>query len=191
MGAILDVLGALMIGTMLLLMMISFQFQLQDTANRSMFTASMIDHMDTAATKINAVVALAGIGYPPGQTVITAGSSTLKFRSYWNYESDQITASPVTIEIGLSNTTTGVGKALTIKQNDVLLSDLGYILWVESLSFRYYTVDGNLTTTPAAVRSAEAWLTFRRDAPNPNAPILRTKLQVKCFFMNAYMRDGT
>lgn len=190
MGAILDVLGALMIGTMLLLMMISFQFQLQDTANRAMYTASMIDHMDTAATKINSVIALAGIGYPPGQTVVTAGTNRLVFNTYWNYDLNQITPVPVTIEIGISSTTTGVGKALTIRQNGTLLNDLGYILWVEDLAFRYFNRDDVLTNTASAVRSAEAWLTFRRDGITPASTPLRTKLQVKCFFMNAYMRGA-
>ncbi len=190
MGSLLDVLGALMIGAMLMLMMISFQFQLQDTASRAMYTANMVDHMDMAAVKINSVIALAGIGYTPGQTVVTAGTNRLVFNSYWNYNSNQITPTPVTIEIGISNTATSVGKTLTIRQNGELLDDLGYILWVEDIAFKYYTKADAITTTAASVRSAEAWLTFRRDPVRPGTPPLRTRLQVKCFFMNAYMRGA-
>ncbi|MDZ4122110.1 MAG: hypothetical protein U1C33_06785 [Candidatus Cloacimonadaceae bacterium] len=190
MGALLDVLGALLIGTMLLLMMITFQFQLQDTAQRALYTASMVDHMDNAAVKLNGVIALAGIGYPPTSTVVTAAANRLVFNTYWNYDLNMITPMPVTIEIALSSTETGVGKALTIRQNGELLNDLGYILWVESLAFKYYTRLDALTTTASAVRSAEAWLTFKRDSLTQGGPPLRTRLQVKCFFMNAYMRGA-
>ena len=190
MSAILDVIGAVLVGSMLILMMITFQFRLHDTANQAMYLASMVEHMETAATKLNSVIALAGIGYAPTATVVTAGTNTLSFRSYWNYITNQITPNPVVIEIGLSSTTTGVGKALTIRQDGELLPDLGYILWVDQLAFRYYTKTDALTTTASAVRAAEVWLTFSRQAPRMGDQSLQTKMQVKCFFMNAYMRGA-
>ncbi|MDD2331415.1 MAG: hypothetical protein PHI68_02050 [Candidatus Cloacimonetes bacterium] len=190
MGAILDVLGAMLIGSMLILMMITFQYRLHDTANQAMYLASMVEHMERASTKLNSVIALAGIGYAPNQTVTTAGANSLTFQSYWNYQLNQITPVPVSIQIALSGTETDVGKALTIRQDGELLADLGYILYVDYLAFRYYTKTDALTTVAANVRSAEIWLTFKREAPNSSKPPLQTKLQIKCFFMNAYMRGA-
>ncbi len=146
--------------------------------------------METAATKLNSVIALAGIGYPPGQTVVTAGTNSLTFLSYWNYQLNQITPVPVTLQIALSGTASDVGKALTIRQDGELLADLGYILFVDYLAFRYYTKTDALTTVASSVRSAEIWLTFKREAPKASNPPLQTKLQIKCFFMNAYMRGA-
>ncbi len=190
MGALLDVLGALLIGTMLMMMMVSFQYQLQDTAQTATYAANMLDHMDVAAKSINGVIALAGIGMEPVNVVVNANTDSFKFKSYWNYVTNQLINSPVTISIGLETATSGDGKVLVIRQDDTILDPLGYILWVDELSFIYYDINDQITTTAANVRAAEAWLTFKRDAIRPGAEPLRTKLQVKCFLMNAYMRGG-
>jgi hypothetical protein len=190
MGALLDVLGALLIGTMLMMMMVSFQYQLQDTAQTATYAANMLDHMDTAAKSINGVIALAGIGMEPATIVINSNTDAFKFRSYWNYITNELTSTMVTINIELEAATAGEGKVLVIRQNDIILDPLGYILWVDELNFKYYDINDQITTTAANVRAAEAWLTFKRDAIRPGAEPLRTKLQVKCFLMNAYMRGG-
>ncbi len=190
MGALLDVLGALLIGTMLLMMMVSFQYQLQDTAQTAIYAASMLDHMDVAAKSINGVIALAGIGMEPANVVVNANSTAFEFKSYWNYITNQLTNNIVTIKIALEPAENGDAKVLVIRQNETILDPLGYILWVDELSFLYYDIDDQITTTNTQVRAAEAWLTFKRDAIRLGAPALRTKLQVKCFLMNAYMRGG-
>ncbi|NLN34930.1 MAG: hypothetical protein GX157_02855, partial [Candidatus Cloacimonetes bacterium] len=62
MGVLLDVLGSVIIGATLLLMMITFTLQVQETAARIYYTSSMIDHMDNAARNINHIFAMAGVG---------------------------------------------------------------------------------------------------------------------------------
>lgn len=190
MGALLDIVGGLIIGGMLILMMITFQFQMHESADRAVYLKEMIDHMDQVAVKLNSVIALAGVGYAPASTVIHARADSLVFRSYWNYQTDQLALVPVTLSLKLSTLPTPYGRTLVIRQDGIPLNDLGYLFWVDELRFIYFDRNNAQTTTPANVRSAELWLTFLRNPPRMGGQLIRTKLQVKCFFMNAYMRGA-
>lgn len=190
MNVILDVLGSVIIGSMLLLMMITFQYGMRESADRALYTKEMINNMDTAATKLNAVIALAGIGYEPTATVIHATADSLVFRTYWDYQNDVLGLVPNTLSIRLANMPSPYGRALTIRQNGVPLNDLGYIFWVDGLQFKYYDRNNALTTQATSVRGTEAWLTFFRNPPRADGQVLRSRLQVRCYFMNAYMRGA-
>lgn len=190
MSFILDIIGSVIIGGMLILMMITFQYQMQEAADRAMFMKDMIDHMDVAATKLNSVIALAGVGFAPNVAVVHATADSLVFQTYWDYQNDQLGLTPCTLSLKLANVPSPYGKALTIRQNGIPLNDLGYIFWVDGLKFKYYTKTDALTTDKTLVRSAEMWLSFFRNPPIMGSEVLRTRLQVKCFFMNAYMRGA-
>ncbi|HOA29686.1 MAG TPA: hypothetical protein PKL34_06585 [Candidatus Cloacimonadota bacterium] len=190
MNVIIDVLGSVIIGSMLLLMMITFQYGMRESADRALYTKEMINNMDTAATKLNAVIALAGIGFDPGATVIYAAQDSLVFRTYWDYQNDRLGFTINTLSIRLANLPSPYGRALTIRQNNVPLNDLGYIFWIDGLQFKYYDRNGALTTQATSVRSAESWLTFFRNPPRADGRVLRSRLQVRCYFMNAYMRGA-
>ncbi len=190
MSVILDILGSIIVGTLLLLMLVSFQYKMQASADRYLYMKDMIEHTDKAVEKLNKVIALAGVGYTPATTVIYANSDSLVFRSYWNYETDSLELNPVTLSIKVSTLTSPVGKALVLRQNGVPLEDLGYIFWVNDLDFVYYDKNDAVTTTVANIRSAEARLTFSRTAPMGGTAALQNKIQVRCYFMNAYMRGA-
>jgi len=190
MNAIIDVMGSFLIGSILLLMMITFQYQMQETAARAMFSANMMSHIDDAATFLNHVIALAGIGVAPTSTVTVAQTNRMVFRTYWDYNNGYLSAVSNTIEIKLSPVVTPVGTALTIYQNGQLVEYNGHIMWVEHLHFTYYTKTDQATTTASAVRSAEIRLTFKRDPPRLGTAPIRARLQIKCYLMNAYMRGA-
>ena len=190
MSTLIDVLGAMVIGSMLMLMMITFQYQLRDTADSAIYMTGMIEHMQKASARLNNIIALAGVGYTPATTVAIADTNRLKFYTKWNYQTDTISSVAHTLEIKLSTTPTALGKSLTITQDGVLLNDLGYLLWIDRLKFVYYTKANALTTAPAQVRSAELWLTFRHNAPKPDQQPLHTKLQFRCYFMNSYLQGA-
>lgn len=190
MSFILDIIGSFIVGGMLVLMMITFQYQMQEAADRAMFMKDMIDHMDVAATKLNSVIALAGVGFTPTSTVLHATPDSLVFQTYWDYQNDQLSIAPSTLSLKLSDVPSPYGRALAIRQNGIPLEDLGYIFWVDGLKFRYYTKNDALTTDRTQVRSTEMWLSFFRNPPIMGSEVLRTRLQVKCFFMNAYMRGA-
>lgn len=190
MSFIIDLIGAAIIGSMLVLMMITFQFQMHEAVDRSLYTINMIDVMDQTATKLNSVIALAGVGYTPATAVKYATADSLVFYTYWNFQTDQLGGSPVTLSIKLSNMPNPYGTAVVLRQNGVPLTDLGYLFWINELKFRYYTKTDVLTTTAADVRSAEVRLAFFRNPPRAGSKPINTKLQFKCYFMNAYMRGA-
>jgi hypothetical protein len=190
MNIILDILGSVIIGAMLLLMLISFQYKMRESADRYLYMKDMIDHTDKAAEKLNKVIALAGVGFTPAATVSYATTDSLVFNTYWNYETNSLQLDPLTISIKLNTFPSPVGKALVISQNGIPLNDFGYIFWVDDLDFKYYDRLDALTTTAANVRSAELWLSFTRSAPVSGTATLKNRIQVKCFFMNAYMRGA-
>ncbi|MDZ4182330.1 MAG: hypothetical protein U1B83_05575 [Candidatus Cloacimonadaceae bacterium] len=190
MSIIIDIIGSFIIGSMLLLMMITFQYQMQESADRAMYIKEMIDHMDQAAVKLNSVIALAGVGFMPANTVIHATADSLVFWTYWNYQLDELGMVPYTISVKRSPMPSPYGYAAVIRQDGVPLNDLGYLFWIDGISFRYFDRNDALTTTAANVRSAEVRLSFFRNAPRQGSKVIRNRLQVKCFFMNAYMRGA-
>jgi len=88
------------------------------------------------------------------------------------------------------NTQTPFGKALRVTQDGGEVNNLGFIFWIDALKFRYFDINGSLTTTPSQVRSVDLWLTFRRNAQTLHREPLRTKIQMRCYLMNAYLAGG-
>lgn len=190
MTIILDLIGAAIIASMLILMMITFQYSMHEAADRALYTMNMVDHMDLCATKFNKVIALAGVGYTPATAVLHATQDSLVFRSYWNYMQDSLSITPVTLSIKLADYPNPYGTAVELRQDGELLSDLSPLFWINQLKFRYYNKNDALTTDKTQVRAAEVRLSFFRNPPRAGGRPITTKLQFKCYFMNAYMRGA-
>ncbi len=190
MSLIIDLIGAAVICGTLIIMLISFQFQMQEAVDRALYTISMIDVMDQTATKLNSVIALAGVGLSPTTAVKYATQDSLVFYTFWDFQNDTITGSSKTLSIKLSSVPSPYGTAVVIRQDGVPLNDLGYLFWINELQFRYYTKNDALTTTVSAVRSAEVRISFFRNPPRTGGKPIITKLQFKCYFMNAYMQGA-
>jgi hypothetical protein len=195
MAVLIDLLGALMIATLLLLMMISFQFQFQNTADRTIFAAQMMTHEQRACRELNNLIALAGVNLPTDSVAVTVADSTrMAFRTYWDYMNNAMTTTANTLSLTLSPSTTDVGKELAILQSASPVYNLGSILWLEHLSFRYYDLAGNSlgqVVTGAARRniySIDVNMTFKRDPPVIQTTPLRVKIQLRCYLMNRYLR---
>ncbi len=213
MSVLLDIIGSVIIGGMLLLMIFTFTTQLTETAQRAIYTATMIDYMDQAGTKINALIALAGIGIPVEDVVVYANSDSLVFRTKWSYDQDVLTEDIHTIHLKVEPGTNDLGNVITIKQDNNLISNpayisyidtyvdatkvryYGYILYVDSLKFKYFDamdteiVNPNITTRKSII-STGIELGFKRDAVGLVNRPLRTSLYIRCFFMNSYLRIG-
>jgi hypothetical protein len=190
MGALLDVLGSVIIAGMLILMIMTFQLQLQETATRLHYTGSMIEHMDTVSRTLNHTFAMAGIGIPVDSVCVVADTSRVAFRTYWNVASDTLSHTRHLIDIALDESSTEYGRVLLIKQDGSTIEPLGHIMYIENFKINYYDINDALTTSIGEVRSAEILLTFRRDSPwRPNLP-LRSNIQLKCYFMNSYLQGG-
>lgn len=189
MNILIDLLGSAMVGALLIMMMITFQLQLRENAERTLYASAMVEHMDEACRKLNSVVALAGIGMPADSAVTLAATNRMVFRTYWDYAQDVLTAAPHSVEIKLVDSGTEYGQVLTIVQDGNILP-APYIFYIENVSFKYYTKQDQITTTARFVRSAEMLLTFRKDTPAPSNRPLRSMVQIKCFLMNSYMRGA-
>lgn len=192
MGVLLDVLGSVIIGATLLLMMITFTLQVQETAARIYYTSSMIDHMDNAARNINHIFAMAGVGVAidDKDICLEASESSILFQTYWDCEGDTLSNDLHKIEITLADLGYADGKVIEIRQDGSVIMPLGHIQYIEDIAMNYFDFDDNATTTPADIVSAEILLTFRRDSPWRSDQPLRSNLQLKCFFMNAYLQKG-
>jgi len=195
MAVLLDILGALMIATILLLMMITFQLQLRDTADRTIFAAQMMNHEQRACKELNGLMALAGVKMPIDSiAVIIADSTKMAFRTYWDFQNNVMTETPNTISFTLSATATDFGRELDILQSASPVYDLGSILWLEDLKFFYYNIDGDslgnqvIGSDRVKIYSCDVNMTFKRDAPTVGTTALRTKVQLRCYLMNRYLR---
>lgn len=195
MTVLIDLLGALMIATLLMLMMITFQFQFRDTADRTVFAAQMMTHEQRACRELNNIIALVGVNLPIDSVAVTvADSNRLEFRTFWDYKNNVMTMVANTLSLTLSNSTTDVGRELSILQSASPVYDLGSILWLEDLSFRYYNINdslmGKVVTGDArkSIFSVDVNMTFKRDPPSINTTPLRVRVQQRCYMMNRYLR---
>jgi hypothetical protein len=202
MSVILDALGAIIIGGLVLIMLVTFTTQIRETAERQMYAVSMATHMERASTRINHLIGLAGLGIEdPKEAVVRADSDVFVFRSYWDFQNDVMgptSGPPNVLSISLHDSNGAQGKAIEIRQgtdanidDDPVLENLGYIFWVDDLNFVYYDIDNAKTTDIATVRAADVRLTFRREGPLAGTRPLTNKLQMKCFLMNTYLQEGT
>jgi hypothetical protein len=198
MSVLIDLLGALMIATLLLLMMMTFQMQFQQTADRTIFAAQMMSHEQHACRELNNLIALAGVNYPGDSIVVIIADSThMQFRTYWDYMNNAMTTTANTLSLTLNPSTTDVGRELAILQAASPVYNLGSILWLENLSFRYYDIAGaNLGTVVTGanrlnIYSIDVNMTFKREPPMIQTTPLRVKVQLRCFLMNRYLRHST
>ena len=195
MNILIDLLGAVIVATVLLLMMITFQYQLLDIANRTIFTSQMIAHEEKACVDFNRVIAMAGVGVDPDSVVVQADANAVSLRTRWNYTTNTLMVSPQNLELSLLAATT-FGKQIRLAEGGTVIKDLGYILWLEDLTFAYYDGSDAVVSIPttatsrATIRSMDIDMTFRRDPPRINATPLRTKVQLKVYFMNCYLQGG-
>lgn len=202
MSVILDILGAIIIGGLVLIMLITFTTRIRETAERQMYSASMVSHMEKAASRLNHLIGLAGLGIEdPNEAVVRADASAFVFRSYWDFQSDVMgptSGDPNVLSISLRESNGAQGKAIEIRQgtdanieDDPVLENLGYIPWVDELNFVYFDINNAQTANVEAVRSAEIRLSFRREGPLAGSRILTNRLQLKCYLMNTYLQEGT
>ncbi len=205
MSVLLDILGAVIIGGLVLIMLISFNAQLRQTAERNMYAAQVTENMESACMRLNYLIGLAGAGLHPEKAVVVADEQKFRFRTYWNFEKDkleeegyflnQVNPIEVTIQKAEEGAATGISILILREGVEQPVEDLGYIFWVDDLSFRYYDIDGKLVSNASAgfekqIRSLDIFLTFRRPGPLMGDPPLINRLQLRCFMMNAYMQEG-
>ncbi len=191
MGVMLDIIGSIIIGGSLLLMMMTFQLQMQETSSRIYYTGSMIEHMDSVAENINHVFSMVGIGYNIDDNVCElASQSAIRFKTYWNFVDDELDQESHTIEIKLNDTGDEFGKVLNVIQDGSVIHPLGHIMFIESMKLQYFNKNDVATNTLKDIMSAEVLLTFRRDSPwRPEQP-LRSNLKLKSYLMNRYLQEG-
>jgi hypothetical protein len=198
MTVLIDALGALMIATLLLLMMVTFQMQFQETADRTIFAAQMMKHEQKACRELNNLIALASVNLPIDSiAVIMADSTRLQFRTYWDYSNNVKTTVANTISLTLRNSTTDVGRELDIMQTSSPVYDLGSIFWLEELKFNYYDINGTslgnrvIGAARLNIFSIDVNMTFMREPPMINTEPLRVRMQQRCYLMNRYLRYPT
>lgn len=202
MGVLLDVIGGTILGGTLLLMVMTFQLQLQENAMRLHYTGSMISHMDEVAENINHVFSMVGIGYgeeqskPEDIVCVRAVQDSIQFRTYWDYEKDELSEEPHIITLAIRDAVDEWGKVLNVVQDTNIVFPMGHMLFIEEMKLGYYDIDGSLITNPnleanrKRIMSVEVLLTFRRDSPwKPDQP-LRSNLQLRSYFMNRYLQHG-
>ncbi|MFO8145099.1 MAG: hypothetical protein R6T89_05170 [Candidatus Syntrophosphaera sp.] len=210
MPVLMDVLGAIVIGGIVLILLITFNFQITESAERQMYERFMTEHIEEATKQLNYVVGMAGIGIEdPTLAVHTADEDLFVFKSMWDhlhYQLGDVSTDPfpqyVSIKVydsenALSPVSEQFGKVLEIRNDQFatdpasqsLIEPLGFIFWVDDLRFRYYDINDAQTSTPADVRAVELLLSFRRDPPRLGGRDLTNRVQMKCYLMNPYMND--
>lgn len=213
MPVLIDVLGSIVIGGILLIMLITFNIRITETGERQMYERYMTEHIEEATKQLNYVVGMAGIGIEdPYEAVFVADEDLFMFRTLWDHEEYQLGEIgglfPQNVSIALYDSSSAIShtqlstdspKVIEIRTSGPLESDpanqslmepYGFIFWVDDLRFRYYDISDNLLpdpVNPQLVRSVELLLTFRRDPPRLDGRDLENRLQMKCYLMNPYM----
>lgn len=216
MPVLIDVLGAIVIGGIVLILLITFNFQITETAERQMYERYMTEHIEESTKQLNYVVGMAGLGIPdPDTAFVATDEDNFMFKTLWDHEHYQIgevgSVFPQNVSLGLYDSgSEQYPNVMQIRSSPPKIEDhstlyynsstdyveilepYGFIFWVDDLHFKYYDIDDNETTTPADVRAVELWLTFSREAPRVYEPkrYLTNKVQIKCYLMNTFMNES-
>jgi hypothetical protein len=130
------------------------------------------------------------VGVPSDSICVAANSSSITFRTYWDCAGDSLSNVKHLIDLSLADYGHDSGSVLEIQQDGNLIMPLGNILYIESMHLNYYDQNGAATSNLKDIMCAEVLLTFRRDSPWRPAQPLRSNIQLKCYFMNAYLQKG-
>jgi len=170
MPVLIDVLGAVAIGGLVLIMLITFNYQITETAERQMYERFMTEHIEEATKQLNYVMGMSGLGIDnPDNMCVVASDNLFMFKTLWDHVHYQIgqvgSMFPQNVSIALyDNESAQYPKVVEIRSSPPaiinhstlyynsaidhvkVLEPFGFIFWVDDLEFRYYDIDDNLLT---------------------------------------------
>jgi len=176
-------------------MMITFQFQIQDTAHRMIHSVDLLDSGQEAMDELGKIISMAGIGVDPDSVVVTATDSTFAFRTRWNYGTGLLMVTSNVLQISLGDST-AVGRPIVITQGGATFNTLARILWIEELAFEFYRLDDSMVSFPTTatsrgdIRFLDMMMTLRKPPPRLGAQPLRTRIASRLYLMNSYLQGG-
>ncbi len=198
MSSLLDVLGATIAGSLVLLMIfgalsnmqvISYNTQLQISLTKmseDLITGRKVGNIDRPG--LESILSKVGAGVPEStDPIIEATSNSFKFLGQTN------PTSSISTFYFVQEDSTSNGFPLYIYQNNMTNPILGPFWMADTLAITYYDVDDNLITSPGTnhglIRSIEVSLTFFYDTHRPDIDkrFLRHSIVFWKYFKNLYL----
>lgn len=184
MQAIIDVIGALAIGGLVLITMLTTLFNVQFTSHDIARSVLLYDNVQKTCEMMHGVLAIVAIDMPVDSVFITMSTDEFSFYSKWNILADQLDSSTHIYRIYQDTTLTEFGAELILTQdgNDTQL--LSHLLWVRDLEFVYLDAADAETNNLSLIRTVRADIEFRRTSTNMDRNDLNTNISLWNSFKN-------
>ncbi len=198
MSSLIDVMGATIVGSLVLLMIfgalsnmqvVSYNTQLQISLTQmseDLITGRKVGNLDQPG--LESILSKVGAGVPEGtDPIIEVTSKSFKFLGQTN------PTSSISTFYFVQEDSTSNGFPLYVYQNNMTNSILGPFWMADTLAITYYDVNDNLITSPGSnhglIRSIEVSLTFFYDTHRSDIDkrFLRHSIVFWKYFKNLYL----
>ncbi len=198
MASLLDVIGAAIVGSLVILMMFTALFNIQAINNNTQLQINLSEMSEDLITGrtvgstnylgLETYLSKIGAGVSTStDPIIEATSTSFKFLGQLN------STSSISTFYFVQESATANGIPLYFYQDDMSNPMYGPFWLADSLDIKYYDVNNNLVTSPnsnhASIRSAELRFTFFYNTYIPDADkrLIRHSIVIWKYFKNLYL----
>ena len=153
MVSLLDVLGATVIGAILILSMINAQYNIQAMSLDIRMYVNLFDISDNTVSVLESYLSKVGFGVDT-TAIIAAAPDSFEFRAKFSLADSTFS----TLSVVQGDSIADKGYPFQLKRNGV--TELGPFYLSNSLRFTYYDADGNTTSVLANIRSVKSEMEF-------------------------------
>ena len=188
MQAIIDVIGALAIGGLVLITMLTTLFNVQFTSHDIARSVLLYDNVQKACEMLHSTLATVAIDMPLDSIFVTTTANRFSFYSKWNINNDQLDTGIHQYTVYLDDTSTDLGSELILTQDGTPTQNLSSILWLSSLQFAYLDAADNPTANQSLIRTIRVDMQFSRTASNMDRNDLNTNISLWNSFKNISLK---
>jgi hypothetical protein len=184
MQAIIDVIGALAIGGLILITMLTTLFNVQFTSHDIARSVLLYDNVQKSCELFHSVLATVALNMPVDSVFIRTEATRFTFYSKWNILHDRLDTFPHQYDIFLEHRDSESGSLLRCRQNGNETNFLDMIMWLDELHFTYLDGSDNVTNSPFLIKNIQVDLSFRRTASAMDRNDLNTNITLWSYLKN-------
>jgi hypothetical protein len=162
MQALIDVIGALAIGGLILITMLTTLFNVQFSSHDIARSVLLYDNVQKSCELFHSVLSTVALDMPIDSVFVRKETHRLTFFSKWNILQERLDTAAHQYDIFLEPQDSEFGSLLRLEQNGAETNFLNMIMWLDELNFTYLDLSDNVTNDPLLIRSIQVDLIFRR-----------------------------
>ncbi|MCD4817982.1 MAG: hypothetical protein K8S23_04780 [Candidatus Cloacimonetes bacterium] len=184
MSIIFDIIGALAIGGLILITMLTTLFNIHFSTQDIAMSVVLYENVQQSCEVVHSILSTVALKMPIDSVFVLTEENKFSFYSRWNILNENLDTNPHIYTIYLDQVITDIGKDLVIEQDGTQLIVFHPVFWLDNIEFHYLDIDDNETSSPQLIRSIQANLKFSRTSSNLDNPALFTEVTIWNYLKN-------